>query len=212
MRMDKAEIIQGIEQNRALKKEMLEKHRPAFHGIWLPLAQVMEEAVVKPRILDSAFARALDLFFIETFKSHQSLYLLAVAGHEEDAATIDRRLLEIALQVAYLCSDPAKREERGEQYLAHFWHNAQSILASVDLPQERREWWEDQYNHHKKWLQFDNKGTLFVNLTRIQLIFFKNLWLFLGVSGPIFLAHQPTNALTLQERHHVLKFVVDGSW
>jgi len=156
--MGQAEISQGIEQNKALKKEMLDKHRLAFFDIWLPLAQVMEEAVVKPRVLDTAFARALDLFFIETFKSHQSLYLLAVAGHEEDAATIDRRLLEIAFQVAYLCSDSLKREERGEQYLAHFWHNAQAILASIDLSEDRRKWWEERYNHHKKWLQFDKKG------------------------------------------------------
>jgi len=156
--MDQAEITEGIEQNKAFKKEILDKHRPAFFDIWLPLAQVMEEAVVKPRVLDTAFARALDLFFIEAFKSHQSLYLLAVAGHEEDAATIGRRLLEIAFQVSYLCSDSSKREERGEQYLAHFWHSAQSILASIDLPEERRKWWEERYEHHKKRLQFDKKG------------------------------------------------------
>jgi hypothetical protein len=151
---------QGAEQNKAWKKEMLDKHRPAF-DLWLCLAQVQEQAVVKERTLDSAFARALDLFFIQAFKSHQSLYPLCVMGHGEDAATIARRLLEIALQVAYLCSEEPKREERGATYLAHFWHNAKEIAAAKGLkglPQNRCEWWEEQCERHKKLLVFKKSG------------------------------------------------------
>ena len=150
-------VAQGIEQNKALRKQMLDRHRPAF-DVWLRLAQLLEEAVVKERRLDSAFARALDLFFIEAFKSHQSLYPLCVMGHGEDAATIARRLFEIALQVGYLCSEEPKREERGERFLAYFWHNAKDIIAAIDLPEDRRKWWEQQYNRHKKWLTLDKNG------------------------------------------------------
>jgi hypothetical protein len=148
---------QGIEQNKALKKQMLDRHRPAF-DVWLRLAQLLEEAVVKERRMDSAVARALDLLFIEAFKSHQSLYPLCVMGHGEDAATIARRLFEIALQVGYLCSEEPKREERGETFLAYFWHNAKDVIAAIDLPEDRRKWWEEQYNRHKKWLTFDKNG------------------------------------------------------
>jgi hypothetical protein len=149
-------VAQGIEQNKALKKQMLERHRPAFN-LWFRVAQLLEDVVVRDRRHDSAFGRALDLFFLEAFKSHQSLYPLCVMGHGEDAATIARRLFEIALQVGYLCSEDLRREERGEMFLAHFWHNAKDI-AAVGLPEERRKWWEKQYNHHKKWLKFDRNG------------------------------------------------------
>lgn len=76
-----------------------------------------------------------------------------------DDSPITRRLFEIALQVGYLCSEDPKREECGERYLAHFWHNAKDIAAVVGLPEERRKWWEKQYTHHKKWLKFDKNGT-----------------------------------------------------
>ena len=79
-------------------------------------------------------------------------------GHGEDAATIARRLFEIALQVGYLCSEEPKREERGEAFLAYFWLNAKEITAAIDLPEDRRKWWERQYNRHKKWLTFDKSG------------------------------------------------------
>lgn len=136
---------------------MLDRQRPAF-DIWLRLAQLLEEAIVGDRSLESAFARALDLLFIQAFKSHGALYVLCVNGYGEDAATIARRLFEIALQVGYLCLEEDKREERGEKYLAYFWHNAKEVVAALDLPEERRKWWEEKYNSHKKWLKCNKKG------------------------------------------------------
>src|SRR5579883_3158632 len=112
--MTGSDATDGIEQNRAFKKQMLDKHRPAFE-VWLHCAQLLDESVVIERRLDSAFARALDLFFIEMFKSHQSLYPLCVMGHGEDA-------------------------------------------AAIELPEDRRLWWEEQYRHHKHLLRFNKKG------------------------------------------------------
>lgn len=148
---------EGIDENKAFKKQMIDKHRSAF-AAWLRLAQMLEEVVVKDRTPDSAFSRALDLFFIQAFKSHQSLYLLAVVGHGEDAATVARRLFEISLQVGYLCSDPADREERGRRFLAHFWHNSKDLIGVETLPEERRKWWEEQYERHKHLLLFNKRG------------------------------------------------------
>ena len=136
---------------------MLDLHRSAF-DVWSGLAILLEEAVVHERNLQSVFARALDLLFIQAFKSHGALYPLCVNGFGEDAATIARRLFEIALQVGFLCADEDKREERGEKYLAHFWHNAKEVEAELDLPEERRKWWEKQYNRHKKWLISNKNG------------------------------------------------------
>jgi hypothetical protein len=42
-----------------------------------------------------------------------------------------------------------KREKRGEKYLVHFWHNAKEVMATVDLPEDRRKWWEEQYSRRK---------------------------------------------------------------
>src|ERR1035437_2541354 len=71
---------EGIAQNKSFRKQMLDQHRPAF-DIWLRLAQLLEEAVVGDRDLQSAFARALDLLFIQAFKSHGALYVLCVNGY-----------------------------------------------------------------------------------------------------------------------------------
>ena len=67
------------------------------------------------------------------------------------AATIARRLLEIGLQVGYLCSEQSERERRGELYLAYFWHNAREIVL-LQISDERRQWWEKQYDLHKRLL------------------------------------------------------------
>jgi hypothetical protein len=150
-------VAERIDQNQTWKKQILGRHRPAFNA-WLRLARLLEEAVVKGRKLDTAFDRALDIFFVEAFKSHQSLYSLCVLGHVEDAATIARRLFEIALQVDYLCSEETERGERGARFLAHFWHNARDILSAIGLPQELRKWWERQYQRHKEWLSFQKNG------------------------------------------------------
>lgn len=135
---------------------MIERHRPAFN-LWRLVHELLEGLVVIPRTLPSAYARALDLLFIQAFKSHGSLYSLCVMGHGEDAATIARRLLEIALQVGYLCLEDQEREKRGELYLAYFWHNAKEIIA-LDIPEDRRQWWEKQYDIHKALLPLKPSG------------------------------------------------------
>lgn len=154
-RVDDPRIAEGIARNKAEKKARIDRNRPAF-TLWSHLANLLEEAVVRDRTPDSSFARALDLLFIEAFKSHGSLYPLCVLGHGEDAATIARRLFEIALQVGYLGKDDAEKENRGRMYLANFWHSAKELSDTMHLTPERRKWWEERYDEHKKWLRFRN--------------------------------------------------------
>lgn len=145
-----------MNSNAEFKAKMIERHRPAF-DLWLRVHEMLEELVIKPRTLQSAYSRALDLFFVEAFKSHGSLYPLCVMGHGEDAATIARRLLEIAFQVGYLCLEDQDREKRGELYLAYFWHNAKEIIK-LNIPEDRRQWWEKHYDLHKRWLPLRPSG------------------------------------------------------
>ena len=87
-----------IETNAAAKRATLARHKAAF-GLWLLIHQILEDVVISDRNPRTSFARALDLLFIQAFKSHGSLYSLCILGHCEDAATIARRIFEICLQV-----------------------------------------------------------------------------------------------------------------
>jgi hypothetical protein len=146
-----------VQSNAAAKKATIDRHRPAF-DLWRSVHEVLEEVVVRNRDHKGSFHRALDLLFMQAFKSHGSLYSLCVLGHCEDAATIARRILEIALQTGYLDSEDAEREDRGKQYLAYFWHLAAGILANPSLAPQDRKRWQDLYDQNKKWLRFNKKG------------------------------------------------------
>lgn len=143
--------------NAAAKKATIERHRAAF-DLWLLIHRALEDVVIRDRHTERSFARALNLLFIQAFKSHGSLYPLCVLGHCEDAATIARRILEIALQVGYLDSEGPERENRGSQYLAYFWHNVQGILADPSLTPGQRQRWQQLYDTNKKWLKFNKHG------------------------------------------------------
>jgi hypothetical protein len=144
--------------NAAAKAATLARHRAAF-DLWLLVHCPLEEGVVRRRILKSAFERALDLLFIQAFKSHSSLYPLCVLGHCEDAAMIARRIFEVALQVAYLNAEDAERETRGRQYLAYFFHLVPNgILNDPSLTPEAKHEWQQLYDQAKPWLKFDRKG------------------------------------------------------
>jgi len=146
-----------FQSNAPTKKATINRHRAAF-GLWRLVHETLEAVVIRDRGQQQSFERALDLLFIQAFKSHGSLYSLCVLGHCEDAATIARRILEIALQVGYLDSEEPDRENRGNQYLAYFWHLTKGILANPSLPHENRQRWQQLYDQNKKWLRLNKRG------------------------------------------------------
>jgi len=89
-----AGILNMTDSNAAAKKATLGRHKAAF-GLWLFIHKELENAVIRDRNPNTAFARAIDLLFIQAFKAHGSLYSLCVIGHCEDAATIARRILKL---------------------------------------------------------------------------------------------------------------------
>jgi hypothetical protein len=153
-------VKQESQSNATLKAEMINKHRAAFY-LWGDCHKMLEELAVKDRDLAPPLVRALDILFLEAFKSHGSLYPLCVMGHGEDAATIARRLFEIALQVGYITSEPSSSEDRAKRYLARFWLEAEERLKK-DIPASQREYWQDQYDRHKH-LLLNSKGKPFRN-------------------------------------------------
>ncbi len=126
---------------------MIDRNRAAF-DLWRHCHEILEAAVTQPREITSPLARALDILFIQAFKSHGSLYFLCVHGHGEDGATIARRILEVAFQTQYLCADTALREERAKKYLAWFWLQAERRIK-YGLPEPEKNWWKSKYDAHK---------------------------------------------------------------
>jgi hypothetical protein len=65
------------------------------------------------------------MLMIQAYKAHLSVLLLAQDGHIEDAATICRRLLELAIQAIYIGADDTEsvRIERASRFVADLWDN-----------------------------------------------------------------------------------------
>ena len=137
------------------KAGMIRRHAFAF-ALWHRCHEMLEDSVVRERDLSEPFARALDILFVQAFKSHGSMYVLCVIGQGEDAATIARRMLEILFQAAYLCADEGQRDDRAKRYLAWFWTQAEDrIRAGLSAADAKR--WQADYDAHKH-LLVNSKG------------------------------------------------------
>lgn len=121
------------------------RHRAVF-AFCREVLEVLERAVIAQRSLPDLPARALDMLLIQTFKSLQSTNELCLLALTEDAATIARRLLEIAIQAIYIAQDSeqATRIERAGMYLAFLWHKWPDDLHEV-IPLPERQAWERIY-------------------------------------------------------------------
>lgn len=127
---------------REFRAQTIDDNRPAFE-LWKATSSLIEPAISSPRAIPGPYEAACDLLFIQAFKASCSVYILAVRGHEEDAATILRRLLEIVAQLGYL-DQPVNSEERksrAEAYLqqdpdrGRFWWggNFRNLFGSLNL-------------------------------------------------------------------------------
>jgi len=95
------------------------------------VAHFLEPAVATPRKLVDEIHLALDMLLVQAYKAHLSVLRVADLGHMEDAATLARRLLELAVTAGYLgvAGTPTERQRRAVRYLADLW---------TDLPPEGR--------------------------------------------------------------------------
>lgn len=145
------------------KANILDNNRPAFE-LWGRTHSLLEESIGRgPTAESPPFDRALYLFYIQAFKSHGSLYFLCVHGHGEDAATILRRLMEIAFQVRYLYDNEnmTERNKRAMQYLSYYWINIPDVIKA-DIPPERKAELQAQYDAAKAHI-LNPRGKLFRN-------------------------------------------------
>jgi hypothetical protein len=105
-------------------------------------ALLLEPAVVAARPHPEAAHLALDMLFVQAYKSHLSVLAVGELGHMEDAATLTRRLLELAASSGYILAldNPREREPRAKRYLAALWLDLDDA-AKAHLPQEVRTQW-----------------------------------------------------------------------
>jgi hypothetical protein len=137
---------------------MIENHRRAF-TLFKDIMEEIERVISAQRDVQPAYNRALDLLFIQTYKSFSSVYVLWVRGHGEDAVTILRRLLEIAFQVAWLeKAEKDEKEDRGAEYLAYFWSIAEDL--PTDFPEDKRIYFKQMLQKHERFLKRDKNGKI----------------------------------------------------
>ncbi len=113
------------------KQAVRDKYPEAFalHREGLDL---LEPAIQQPRQHAGLLELAVDMLFVQAYKAHVSVLLLVLHGHMEDAATIARRLLELAAAAGHFALAPTSETKtaRVKRYLADMW---------VDLPPEAQD-------------------------------------------------------------------------
>jgi hypothetical protein len=148
-----------IESSQAFRASIRAKYPDAFEFSG-QVAVELEQAVETPRGLVGELALAIDMLMGQGYKAHLSVYFLAEVAHVEDAATITRRVLELAIQAVYIGGDDqeAVRPERAGRYIAHMWERLDSSVKAKFSDQAAAPWQSvyDQYSHllspkRKRW-------------------------------------------------------------
>lgn len=114
----------------------------AEHRIHAEVALLLEPGVAAPRKLLDATHIALDMLFVQTYKAHLSVLGVADFGHMEDAATLTRRLLELAVTAAYIgmAGTPRDHDQRARRYLADLWQELPPEGRNVLPPPVQEQW------------------------------------------------------------------------
>lgn len=122
---------------------VLAAHASAFrlHG---SVMTRFEAALLQDRQNSGRCTLALDMLMYQAFKSGNTVSLLAQHGLLEDAATIARRLMELAVQALYLWADGdvVVQQARASRYLAHMWRHLPD-KAREKMPEPIRRPWQE---------------------------------------------------------------------
>ena len=123
-------------------KQSVRDRYPEAFAIHREVVTLLEPAVEQPRRHAELLDLALDMLFVQAYKAHVSVLLLVLHGHMEDAATIARRLLELAAVMGYfgLAPTPEGKTARVKRYLADMWVDLPPEAQNL-LPNTAREFW-----------------------------------------------------------------------
>src|SRR5712692_2214950 len=104
------------------RRRVRTKYKSAF-VLHADVAALLDSVIAQQTHLRTDVARAFDMLMVQACMAHESVRCLAVRALVEDAATITRRLLEIAVQAGYIMAPPTvrARRERARKYLLFLW-------------------------------------------------------------------------------------------
>lgn len=123
------------------QQAVFDKYRPYFDVHWR-VRETVESALAQDRYLDQLVTRAIDMLFLQCCEAHVSTFELASLAQVEDAATIVRRLLDLAAQAHYIAlpTDAEERERRAGAFLAFMWMKWPKEAHGTIAPDERKAW------------------------------------------------------------------------
>jgi hypothetical protein len=130
------------------RDQVVARHQNAF-DVHARVVEAMEALATRSRALSDLPARAVDMLFLQAFKTLVATRELAALALVEDAATLVRRQLELAVQAVYISCDSEEgtRTRRAGMYLAYLWHKWPADLRAR-LPAAERRAWDALYREH----------------------------------------------------------------
>jgi hypothetical protein len=113
------------------------------------VAEALEPVVGAGRSFPTNAHIAVDMLLTQAYKTHFAVRLLAERAQPEDAATLTRRLMELAIQAIYIgCDDDESvMATRAGCYLAWLWRSVPTELQTR-LPEAAQLKWQtilDEY-------------------------------------------------------------------
>ena len=143
------------------RAQMWQRYRPAF-DLCRRTMELLENRITVSRAHGASFSKAIELLFLQCYKSFSGVYILAVSGQGEDAGTIARRLLELTWQMMALngAESQEQKEEWAKRCLAYFfgfWPQMKETVAT-SWPENEVKYWEDAYADHSELIELDRHG------------------------------------------------------
>ena len=129
-----------------LRRRIRSEHAEAFR-LHSRTAALLEPLIARSRKNADAVHIVLDMLFVQAYKTHISVQITAEVGHVEDAATLTRRLQELAVQAVYIGADdqPDVRMMRACKYIADLWDRVDE-RGKLALPSSIRAEWQSMHD------------------------------------------------------------------
>ena len=133
--------MQSDDKINQFRARVLVAHRTAF-DLHTELLDKFETALLTERELSTPVSIALDMLMYQAVKASGALSLLSQHALLEDAATINRRLMELAITAAYIYGDGSEtvQASRAARYLVHMWRQLPE-KALTHIPETAQTEW-----------------------------------------------------------------------
>ena len=135
-----------LEPDAVFRNRQRKQHARAFRFA-ARVGRVVAGSCVRHLPVRSDTARALDMLLQQAWKAHSGVCVLAERAFMEDAAVLSRRLLELAVQAAYIVAphESDQQLDRARRFLAKLWISAPPEFKRL-LDADRVSEWERRFD------------------------------------------------------------------